>query len=168
MLDEMIKSPPPIPKAQFEWCRDQISRMIDTATVKMRDAEGKNALGQIAKDMITAYEREQMSTPGSKGVVRKLCPSAKPVPTKLGESGVKYQSTPADWSKDPGWSCLKFSFDQPQLFQYEVKTVPGKGFVAYARRKDGKDVLELSIHGDIKKDVVEMAPTIDEKRTPAK
>ena len=168
MLDEMNKTPPPIPKAQFEWCRDQIARMIDVASVRMREAEGKMGLGAIARGMVVAYEREQPPAPGSKGVVRTLCPSAKPVPAKLAESGVKYSSTAADWSKDPGWSCLKFSMEAPQLFQYEVKVTPGKGFVAYARRKDGKELLELSIHGDIKNDVIELSKEVDEKRTPAK
>jgi hypothetical protein len=171
VLDEMTKSPPPIPKAQFEWCHDQISRMIDVASRAMTEGEGKMGLGAIARGMVVAFEREQPAVAGApaapKPVVRKLCPSAKAVPAKLAEAGVKYSSTTAEWSKDPGWTCLKFSMERPQLFQYEVKVTPGKGFVAYARRKDGNELLELSVHGDIKKDVIELSKEIDEKRTPA-
>jgi type IV pilus assembly protein PilA len=80
-----------------------------------KTVEARNALGQIAKDTVTAYEAAQP---------HQLCPSAsQPVPNSLTKvKGVKYLSSPADWEVDKsangGFFCLKFSMDQPQYFQY--------------------------------------------------
>ena len=130
------------------------------------EQEARDALAQMAKDMASAYDRSDQNgdilTPNPSP---KLCPSATPVPVWLPETGIKYQSRPKEWSRDPGWSCLRFSLSDPQLFQYEVTVSAGKGFVARARRRDGKDLVELSLRGEIRNGSISIGPSFDEKRT---
>ncbi len=91
-----------------------------------KTAEARNTLGQLAKDAVSAYERDG-----------KLCPSASaPVPTVV-PSGSKYMSTPADWDADKtanaGFACLGFSMSMPQYYQYDYKAT-ATGFTVTARR----------------------------------
>jgi type IV pilus assembly protein PilA len=104
-----------------------------------KTAEARNALGQISKDTATAYEKETI-TPGVMGqgtstaTMRQLCASASAsVPsTATSIQGKKYQSAGtagSDWSADVatpnmGFSCLKYSMDQPQYYMYNY-LVPG-------------------------------------------
>jgi len=118
-----------------------------------KTTEARNALGQISKDAITAFERESMAavvlTVGGKSkVARALCASAsQPVPSTIASvTGKKYQSNPGaglDWNKDvstnKGFACLKFSIQQPQYYEYSYSsdgdvTVPtvGTAFTAIA------------------------------------
>lgn len=96
-----------------------------------KTAEAKNALGQIGKDAVTAYEGERMksailATGGSSQVIRKICPKATAtVPGGLASiKGAKYQSTKTDWSpvldvqNNDGFPCLKFEISAPQYFMY--------------------------------------------------
>jgi type IV pilus assembly protein PilA len=98
-----------------------------------KTAEVRNALGQMAKDAKTAYERESMKgdvlTPGnSADVSNNLCTDAsQKVPSdKASIQGKKYQSKTApgeDWDKDratpgKGFACLKFSLTDPQYYMY--------------------------------------------------
>lgn len=109
-----------------------------------KTAEARTALGRIAKDAASAWDREAMSggvlDPGSSAINSKqLCPSGAAVPADAAAiANQKYQSTSADW-KQAGWSCLRFSMEGPQYFQYEyVATASNPGadgdnFVAHAR-----------------------------------
>src|ERR1700691_6187677 len=71
-----------------------------------KTAEARNALGEIARDAATAYERDHA-----------LCASASsPVPSSVSMvRGVKYQSAPGEWQVDrarnAGFACLRFSMD---------------------------------------------------------
>jgi type IV pilus assembly protein PilA len=78
-------------------------------------AEARNTLGQIARDYVTWWERED-GTPRAKKRLASLPPVPKTVPR-----GVKYASKEADWKP---WARLKFSMDEPQYYQYEVKAAP--------------------------------------------
>lgn len=163
-LDDIEHSPPPLPAEQVAWCLAQLRRIIlyerPNAERMAREAEAPNNLAQIAKNMQAAYERGAMGAPKPK----KLCPSAKPIPAKIElVDDMKYQSAPSEWRSDPGWSCLKFSIEEPQYHQYEVK-VDAKGFVATARRKDGDTIHELSLAGTITRGAVIIAPRITERR----
>jgi hypothetical protein len=183
LLADMEKDPPPIPSAQWSWCKERIAAIIDrkakaeaAGTPEGREeAEAKNALGQIAKDMAVAFEREELAPgplkPGARtNIVKKLCPSAKPIPAKLDAVTDKtYQSKSDEWNKDKGWFCLKFEINQPQAWQYEVKA-DAKSFTVFARRMEKGTLVEYSLPGKIepKTNELQVAPQIAEKRTPAK
>ena len=94
-----------------------------------KTAEATNSVGEMAKDAATAYERESMAgtvmgVKTTTGIVRHLCGSATAsVPASATSiQGRKYQSTVAEWNKDAptnaGFSCLKFTMDQPQYYMY--------------------------------------------------
>jgi type IV pilus assembly protein PilA len=97
-----------------------------------KSAEAKNALGQIARDAVNAYEKETLS-----GETRRVCPSATTrVPADRNMvSGRKYQSSAAEWqvdqARDAGFACLKFEMTAPQYFQYEYEATRS-GFIARA------------------------------------
>ena len=109
-----------------------------------KTAEARTALGRIAKDASTAWERESM--PGaalalgaSAQNARQICDTSTLVPATVAAiSNSKYQSSPADW-KGAGWTCLKFTMDGPQYFQYQYEAVvrsnpgaDGDHFIAHA------------------------------------
>ena len=107
-----------------------------------KSAEARNTLGQISKDASAAWSRDNM--PGavladgaSVTGANALCLSAIPVPTAV-PSGAKYQSSTAagaDYNSGDaftGWTCLKFSMDGPQYYQYNYTSVVGASFAAVA------------------------------------
>jgi hypothetical protein len=81
----------------------------DLANAKAEEA--RNTVGQIGKDYVASWERED-----GKPRARKKLVSFPPVP-KTVPRGVKYQSSPADWKP---WEPIRFSMDAPQYYQYEV------------------------------------------------
>jgi type IV pilus assembly protein PilA len=94
-----------------------------------KTAEARNSLGIIAQDVAAAYEKEGsqatvLAVKTSAAFSRHLCASATTtVPsTSAAIAGKKYQSTNADWNVDngtnAGFSCLKFTMDQPQYYMY--------------------------------------------------
>jgi type IV pilus assembly protein PilA len=127
-----------------------------------KTAEARTALGRISKDAASAWDREAMSggvlAPGSSAINSKqLCPSGAKIP--LDDAAIanqKYQSTSADW-KQAGWSCLRFSMEGPQYFQYEyvaTATNPGAegdNYVAHAYGDlNGNGVLsDFSLRGEV-------------------
>src|SRR6188472_919269 len=92
-----------------------------------KTGEAKNNLGRLAKDSISAYERETMDAtlaPAGSGsqAVHRLCggPGDNPVPATV-PAGKKVQPDPAKWntgSVTVGWRCLKFSLNDPVYYQY--------------------------------------------------
>jgi hypothetical protein len=80
-----------------------------------KSAEARNAVGQIARDYVAWWEKED-GQPRSKKKLVSLPPVPRAVP-----KGAKYQSKPADWK---AWDRIKFSMDEPQYYQYEVKAAP--------------------------------------------
>jgi type IV pilus assembly protein PilA len=68
-----------------------------------KTAEARNALGQMAKDAVAAYEASaEAGKPG------RLCPSEKhPVPAApTSVRGMKYQSKPAEWQSGAADSTI--------------------------------------------------------------
>jgi type IV pilus assembly protein PilA len=142
-----------------------------------KTAEARSALGRLAKDASSAWERESM--PGavlelgkSAENARSLCKSGPVVPDKSKIKNAKYQSSPADWKKG-GWPCLKFTMDGPQYFQYEyvmndTGSVTGDSFTAHARGDlNGNDTLsDFSLSGIIREasgeKIVAVSPQIAE------
>jgi type IV pilus assembly protein PilA len=96
-----------------------------------KTAEARNSLGQLSKDASAAYAREGMPgdvlTLGSTvGFSNRLCGPSTAIPATMDiVQGKKFQSSPADWNtgnQDSGWSCLKFSMQDPQYYQYQYLT----------------------------------------------
>jgi type IV pilus assembly protein PilA len=138
-------------------------------------AEARNALGQMAKDASTAYEKE--GTPGrvlplgaTAGVSHRLCighPWTVPNNPAL-IRGQKYQSLPSEWvfsqivdgvSMPTGFSCLRFAMQDPQYFMYAYSafwpgTNIGDRYAAIAMGDlNGNGVLSnLSVSGEIKQE----------------
>ncbi len=94
-----------------------------------RSAEARNAIGQIAKDAVTAHEKDSINQVSvARGSVsnkaQNLCASASAsVPAAIASvTAHKYQSTAADWNADQaigaGFYCLKFVIDEPQYYMY--------------------------------------------------
>jgi type IV pilus assembly protein PilA len=98
-----------------------------------KQAEARNVLGQLAKDVVTDWEGER---PDGKPRAKKKLVSYGPVP-KTVPQGVKYQSSEADWKP---WAPLRFSMTAPQYYQYEIKAA-----------KDGESA-ELIARGDLNGD----------------
>jgi len=102
-----------------------------------KTAEAKNALGQLAKAAVGAYEEERSDAtyipPGSTGLTNQhaVCTSATWVPGAIAAvSNKKYQSSQApgiDWSlgtANASWPCLKFALTEPQYFMYNYTAIP--------------------------------------------
>ena len=128
-----------------------------------KSAEARNALGQIAKDAVAAYETE------SEDGKRHLCASAsEPVPAERSSiRGHYYQSSRADWERDAkreaGFACLKFEMTAPQYFQYEYEATAA-GFTARAHGDldgDGQ-VSTFVISGQVVNGRLLIAPSIAE------
>ena len=91
-----------------------------------KQAEAKNALGEISKDAVMAYE-----------ATGHVCPSAsRPVPADTSAiRGKVYASSPSEWAADKptkaGFACLAWSMALPQRYQYEYEATP-TSFVARA------------------------------------
>jgi type IV pilus assembly protein PilA len=122
-----------------------------------KTAEARNALGELAKDAATKYEKEGMATAvlaqgTSTGVLRSLCASASAtIPaTAASIQGRKYQSKATDWIADQatnkGFACLKFTIDQPQYYMYNYVSSGTNGAIG--------DTFTVSANGDLNGDGV--------------
>ena len=113
-----------------------------------KTAEAKNTVGAIARDAVSAYERETVV--GGKPT-HKLCGSATPVPAVVVKAA-KYQpsSAPgADFNSGTptaGWACLKFSMMSPMYYQYHYQQ--GSGWLAPSIAP-GPDGFEAAAVGDL-------------------
>jgi type IV pilus assembly protein PilA len=138
-----------------------------------KTAEARSALGRLAKDAASAWDRESMSGTvliigASAANARALCADGPPVPgtvTKI--SNQKYQSSPADW-KAGGWPCLKFTMDGPQYFMYQYVRDSATQFTAHAKGDlNGNSTMsDFQLGGLVQtvsgESVVTLAPSIKE------
>lgn len=96
-----------------------------------KTAEARSALGRIAKDASSAFDRERMGATAMgmrevRASTNQLCPTSSSVPDVPAKiQGQKYQSDPQDWD-NAGWNCLRFTMQDPQYFQYTY-TATGTG-----------------------------------------
>lgn len=128
-----------------------------------KTAEARNALTQIAKHAVAAYESE------SEDGKRHLCASAsEPVPAdRSAIRGHSYRSSRADWERDAkrdaGFACLKFEMIAPQYFQYEYEAT-ATGFTARAHGDLNGDglVSTFTISGQVVDGQLRLAPSIAE------
>jgi type IV pilus assembly protein PilA len=93
-----------------------------------KTGEAKNNLGRLAKDAVSAFERETMAAVlananAGTAAVHQLCASVgngEEVPASV-PAGQKVQPNPAAWqvgTVTQGWRCLKFSLNSPVYYQY--------------------------------------------------
>ena len=137
-----------------------------------KTAEARDALGRMAKDAVSAYNKESMSTSAVLGggdsatVLHQLCSGASAVPGTI-PAAAKYQSDPTEWGGN--WACLKFSMAEPQYYQYEY-TATTDAFSCIARGDLDGDAttsqftLLGAVIGDTAKKAATYAPTIGELR----
>jgi len=142
-----------------------------------KTAEARNTLGQISKDGAAAWSRDIMKgdilDDGAKvGGSNALCGDAEAVPTVV-PAGEKYQSKTGaglDYNSGDattGWTCLKFSMEGPQYYQYQyITTAPasGKGFNSVATgdlNGDGKKGTFTRV-AEIRNGQVVLSPTLVE------
>jgi type IV pilus assembly protein PilA len=140
-----------------------------------KTAEARNSLGQMAKDAATAVERERgttaiMSAGALSSIMRQFCATSSKVPAAV-PAGQKYQSVNTDWKSGDaltGWTCLKFSMEEPQYYQYyysasSVDATTG-GFVAYAYGDLNGDTntSSFSVSGSALSGSVAISPNIQE------
>jgi type IV pilus assembly protein PilA len=143
-----------------------------------KTTEARNAVGQMAKDAKSAYERESMHgailDPGSTaGVSNNLCTTASSsVPAdKDGIKARKYQSKAIDWSVDlstpgKGFGCLRFSMSDPQYYMYSYTGSTGAAgtFTAIGQGDlNGDGILsEFTLKGEVRSGVVIVSPNFIE------
>jgi type IV pilus assembly protein PilA len=118
-----------------------------------KTTEARTAVGRIAKDAATAYQRPQASgailaPAGEARMTNVLCPASSKVPAAI-PAGTKVQSNPTDWN-NVGWSCLRFSMTDPQQYQYEYVAPAGD---EAARSAEGA-TFEAIAYGDLDGDGV--------------
>ena len=148
-----------------------------------KTAEARNSVGQMAKDAAAAYNREGMAATvlglgESTGVTNRICGSSTTtVPAaKASIQGKKYQSKPSEWATGDqfnGWTCLKFSMQDPQYYMYgyaaQGSAGSGDTFTAMAEGDlDGNRSEErLSMTGQIQAQggalVLTLAPNMSEQ-----
>ena len=147
-----------------------------------KTAEARMAVGRIAKDAATAYNRENMQSAvvnigEAAAISNRLCASSPSVPSDpTNIKGKKYQSQPSDWGGDQwtGWTCLHFSMQDPQYFMYTYSatdpTLTTGSFVALANGDLNGDtnLSSFTLEGKLQSNtkggvVVTIAPNIGEK-----
>ena len=145
-----------------------------------KTAEARAALGRISKDASSAFDRERMVATAmgmreEREATNQLCPPAgDPVPDLPAKiQGKKYQSDPEDWDDGEGWSCLRYTMQDPQYFQY-MYSASGTGavddeiFATAAGDLDGDTTLSTyQLAGKVQKGnngdiILTLAPSIQE------
>lgn len=128
------------PREQRDFCAKDAEELKE----RFIREEAIDALRQMAADIAAAYETKAPGTTSAG-----LCPTAGVVPAALQKQGAQYQPTAKDWT-DPGWSCMRFSMDNPIWFQYEIKVDPAtQSFEAFARRAVRGKIVEWSLKGAV-------------------
>jgi type IV pilus assembly protein PilA len=110
-------------------------------------AEATNTVGEIAKDLSSSVARDKSAHKPTRFPL-----SAPPVPADV-PRGMKYQSTPGDWSAT--WKDIGFSIGMPQYFRYSIVTAPD--------RKHAVVRAEGDLDGDGRSSLYEIPLEIDKK-----
>lgn len=125
-------------------------RGVDDYLIATKTAEALNNVGQIAKDIVMAWEAEEITPSGTiKNRNKKKLTSFPAVPATV-PRGVKVQTKADDWK---AWAPIKFEIDQPQYYQYEVRAA-----------KDGESATVIArgdLNGDGKTSLYELAIKVD-------
>ena len=143
-----------------------------------KTAEARNTLGQIAKDAVGAWSKDLMAgailanTAAATGA-NNLCLSSTKVPdTAKPPAGAKYQpdtTAKKDYNSGDqfnGWTCLHFSMDAPQYYQYQYTadsaTGPNFSSLAWGDLNGDGTVSTFERKGTIRDNQVVLAPTLIE------
>ncbi len=142
-----------------------------------KTAEARNTVGQISKDGAGAWSKEIMAgsilTDGQTVTgANNLCASSTAVPAGMAQvQGMKYQSSTvanADYntgSSSVGWTCLHFTMEGPQYYQYQYTAVANASFSAVAQgdlNGDGTVFSKFTRDGLIRLGQVVLSPAITE------
>ena len=129
-------------------CRDLLTRELRVYLAKTKELEAITTLKRLMLAMSTAVQERG-----------KLCPSAPPVPAKLGQvKSAPYASQASDWQAE-GWKCLRYQGNPRQRFQYAVKSDPAaQSFEIVARGfpHGGGEPTELFLSGKVVNGQVEL------------
>jgi hypothetical protein len=126
-----------IPDTEVAACRTP--KMLAQIDEALWAHEARNVVGQLAKDLATAWLRDDNRGKWS------ICPSDGPVPRTPPRPGEAYQPRPDDWN-GPGFTCMEFSSDQPMHFQYSLQSdAHGYVIAARGRRRRGDHTVELTV-----------------------
>jgi type IV pilus assembly protein PilA len=142
-----------------------------------KTAEARNSLGQLAKDAAAAVEREKGTTAilgagSTSSLMRQFCNSSTMVPSSTTYiQGQKYQSMKSDWATGDavtGWTCLKFTLEEPQYYAYSYNCTGTSGnsggFLATANGDlNGDTILStFSVTGSAYSGSIAISPNIQE------
>lgn len=149
-----------------------------------KTAEAKNALGQMGKDAVNAFEGQRspnaiVGIGGSISTTRQTCGSAAAsVPTSLDAvSGKKYQSQRSDWANNAdvgpsrGFPCLRFEMNTPQYYMYSYASSTPAGGSADGEKITGtangdlngnKIASTFTVSGTIQEGRLVIAPALGE------
>ena len=144
-----------------------------------KTAEARNTLGQISKDAAGAWSKEIMKGDvlANEDVVagaNNLCLSSTQVPSAMTKiAGQKYQASTAvnkDYNtgdNGTGWTCLHFTMEGPQYYQYQyaADSATGPNFSAIAQgdlNGDGTVFSKFTRAGVIRDKQVVLAPALVE------
>jgi hypothetical protein len=147
-----------LPADQVSFCRSP--RGVELAWVSSWSGEARDALGQIGKDNVAAFEerRDRGDAP--------LCPSGAPVPKIAQAPNVIYTPRwPEDWNDGGGFECLKFGMAAPFWFQYRMDNDPTHlNATAHAERTIDGHLVEVTmvLRGEVKGRELVIAPYLEE------
>jgi type IV pilus assembly protein PilA len=142
-----------------------------------KTAEARNSLGQLSKDAASAVEREKGTTAllpigSSSALMRQFCNTSSSVPSSASLiRGQKYQSQKSDWATGDavtGWTCLKFTLEEPQYFMYTylASATDGNtgGFTATANGDlNGDGILSaFTVSGTAYSGAIAISPNVQE------
>jgi type IV pilus assembly protein PilA len=142
-----------------------------------KTAEARNSLGQLSKDAASAVEREKGTTAllaigTSSALMRQFCNTSTSIPAATSSiQGQKYQSQKSDWASGDavtGWTCLKFTLEEPQYYQYTytASATDGNtgGFKAVAAGDlNGDGILSnFSVDGTAYSGAIAISPNVQE------
>jgi len=127
---------------------------VSKYVLNAKTAEAVNAVGRLRRAAVTAYHREGMAADvmelgNSTGYTHRFCASStNGVPASVTYlAGRKYQSSPSEWRTGDrlnGWTCLNFSFSDPQYYQYRYSSENPTGAVG--------DTFQIEARGDLDAD----------------
>lgn len=142
-----------------------------------KTAEARNTLGQISKDAAGAWSKEIMAgsildNSATVAGANNLCAASTAVPSAMSSvQGRKYQSSTAantDYNTGTsavGWTCLHFTMEGPQYYQYQYLNATATTFSAVAQgdlNGDGTVFSKFNRDGLVRDGQVVLAPAITE------
>lgn len=142
-----------------------------------KTAEARNTLGRISSDAAGAWSKEIMvgtilANGATAAGANNLCTASTAVPAAMTSiQGAKFQSSTAagaDYntgSASAGWTCLHFSMEGPQYYQYQYTNASATTFSAVAKgdlNGDGTVFSTFNRDGVVRDGQVVLSPAIVE------